>query len=298
MCKINKLNEDSIHIDKERSISFTGITTEKIKSIGTSELNFTINNFTEQYKFHIVDEEFPIPTDGILGRDFFSRFLCKIDYETFTITLTLGNEEITVPMKSWINKNYCMKVERRSESIHPKNLDICEDSIILNKEIKSGIFVSNTIVPGKGNHHVKILNTTDNDIILENIDFEIEPLRNYTIVQSTHRPRETNFSKDRFSKLIDTIKMDVKDEKARTELIQIFKDYEDIFHLKGETLTSNNFYTQNLKISDNTPVYIKNYRLPHTQHDEINDQVQQLLDEAIIEPSTSAYNSPLLVVPK
>lgn len=81
-------------------------------------------------------------------------------------------------------------------------------------------------------------------------------------------------------------------------MIKIFEDYQDIFHLEGETLTANNSYTQDLKVSDNTPVYIKHYRLPHTQYDEINDQVQKLLDDDVIEPSNSAYNSPLLVVPK
>lgn len=44
-------------------------------------------------------------------------------------------------MKSWINKNYCIEVEKRSESNHPINLDIKEDSIILNKEIQTGIFI-------------------------------------------------------------------------------------------------------------------------------------------------------------
>ena len=86
--KTDKLNEDSIHNDKERSISFTDITTERITSVGTSELNCIINDSKEKHKFRIIDKEFPKLTGGILGRDFFSKFLCKIDYETFTLALT------------------------------------------------------------------------------------------------------------------------------------------------------------------------------------------------------------------
>ena len=68
--------------------------------------------------------------------------------------------------------------------------------------------------------------------------------------------------------------------------------------MEGETLSSNNFYKQHLKVADNIPVYIKNYRLPHAQYNEMHEQVQELFENDIIEDSNSAYNSPLLIVPK
>lgn len=43
---------------------------------------------------------------------------------------------------------------------------------------------------------------------------------------------------------------------------------------------------------------MKNYRLPKTQKDEINKQVAKLLENNLIENSTSSFNSPLIVVPK
>jgi len=63
-------------------------------------------------------------------------------------------------------------------------------------------------------------------------------------------------------------------------------------------LSTNNFYTQSIKLTDKSPVYIKNYRLPQSQLEEINNQVEKLQKENIIEPSVSSYNSPLLIVPK
>ena len=94
----------------------------------------------QSISFHIINENFLIHSDGIIGRDFFTKFLCKIDYESFTITLTLKEEEITLPMKSCINRNYCFKIEKRSEIIHPVDIDINEESIIINNEIQPGIF--------------------------------------------------------------------------------------------------------------------------------------------------------------
>lgn len=74
------------------------------------------------------------------------------------------------------------------------------------------------------------------------------------------------------------------------------QEFADIFAL--DPMTVNNFYTQKLRIKDETPVYTKNYRIPHSQKEEITSQVNKLLKNEFIEPSASAYNSPLLLVPK
>ena len=70
LCKLGKLNEDFLEINEQKSCSFSGITTEKIRSIGTSELNFSIYDTKAQHFFHIVNENFPIPTDGIFYKIF------------------------------------------------------------------------------------------------------------------------------------------------------------------------------------------------------------------------------------
>jgi len=47
-------------------------------------------------------------------------------------------------------------------------------------------------------------------------------------------------------------------------------------------------------MKDDDPVYIKNYKIPHSQKDEVD----KLMKDKIVEPSVSEYNSPLLIVPK
>lgn len=63
-------------------------------------------------------------------------------------------------------------------------------------------------------------------------------------------------------------------------------------------MTTNKFYTQKLRTKTDDPVYVRNYRLPKTQKDEIDRQVSKLLEDDLIEPSTSSCNSPLILVPK
>lgn len=80
--------------------------------------------------------------------------------------------------------------------------------------------------------------------------------------------------------------------------MSIIREYPDIFALPEDFMSTNNFYEQKLKIIDNEPVYIKNYRTPYMQKEEIRNQVHKLLENDLIEPSTSNYNSPIILVPK
>lgn len=272
----------------------SGISNESTNSLGSVNMQLSIFEKSFSHSIQIVDNNFPIKTDGIIGRDILNRFLAKIDYETFTITLVIENEEFTIPMKSKVCKDFYLTIPKRSQVIHQINLNINEDSLVLNKELQKGIFLSNCIVPKEGLSHVKILNTTDVDVQLKNIEFDIEPISNYVCLTN----KKSNISTQRFQRILETINIDSIDDRAKDSLYSILEDYSDIFHIDNDQITANNFYTQNLKVSDKSPVYIKNYRLPEAQFSEINDQVQKLLDDDIIENSVSAYNSPLLVVPK
>ncbi|XP_067633073.1 retrovirus-related Pol polyprotein from transposon 412 isoform X3 [Eurosta solidaginis] len=85
---------------------------------------------------------------------------------------------------------------------------------------------------------------------------------------------------------------------AKPKLLDLCLKYDDIFALKTDRMTLNNFYEQKLRLTDTNPVYIKNYRLPYCQREEINKQVDNLLQNDLIEHSYSNYNSPLILVPK
>lgn len=81
-------------------------------------------------------------------------------------------------------------------------------------------------------------------------------------------------------------------------ILAICKQYADIFYLQGEPLSVNNFYKERLNLVDNSSTFIKNYRLPQSQLQEIQDQVKDLIKDEIVEPAVSPFNSPLLIVPK
>lgn len=87
-------------------------------------------------------------------------------------------------------------------------------------------------------------------------------------------------------------------EQHKDQVLPLCKEFNDIFALESDKMTVNNFYTQSFKIKDDTPVYVKNYRQPYSQRGEVAKQIEKLLKNELIEPSSAEYNSPILLVPK
>lgn len=80
--------------------------------------------------------------------------------------------------------------------------------------------------------------------------------------------------------------------------MELCSKYTDISALPDDKVTVNHFYKQKLRLKNETSVYAKNYRLQKTQKDKIDRQVKKLLDNDLIEPSVSSFNSSLIVVPE
>lgn len=53
-------------------------------------------------------------------------------------------------------------------------------------------------------------------------------------------------------------------------------------------MTVNNYSKQKLRSKENTPDYVKNYRLSKTQEDEVDKQVSNLLYNDLFESSTTS----------
>jgi len=65
-------------------------------------------------------------------------------------------------------------------------------------------------------------------------------------------------------------------------LNELCTKYTDIFGKESESISTNNFYKQKIRMKDDEPVYIKNYRVPHSQKDEVEKQVVKLIKEKIV----------------
>lgn len=290
--KNNKINQP-LFINTNSKCSITGINNYSVQTLGSSETKIYLPDNSEIYHtFQLVDCSCPIPTDGILGRDFLIKFRCSINYDTWLLSGNFGSEEIQIPIEDNLNGEFvipprCEVLKR----IHTEEFD--DDQVLISKEISPGIFCANTLI-NKDNKIVKLINTNNKFVkIQKNFPKKLIPLKRYDIYYYDKLNDE-----NRTSKLLKELKTDHIPNTYKEKLIKLCSKYNDVFALKGDTLTCNNFYKQRINLNDNSPVYIKNYRNPTIHRTEINNQVEKMLKDKIIQPSVSPYNSPLLLVPK
>ena len=69
--------------------------------MGTPILKLLLSNQIIDHEYQIVSTEFPIATDGILGRNFFTKDLPKIDYEVeYVLPLRTKSNPLTIPPRT------------------------------------------------------------------------------------------------------------------------------------------------------------------------------------------------------
>ncbi|KAL4141973.1 hypothetical protein QTP88_004509 [Uroleucon formosanum] len=86
--------------------------------------------------------------------------------------------------------------------------------------------------------------------------------------------------------------------KQKGDLIQLLNKYKNIFLQSKWDLAEVDTEPIGIKLLDKTPVNLRNFKLSLSEIKEIEKQTKDLLEAGIIEHSSSAYSSPIFLVPK
>jgi len=87
-------------------------------------------------------------------------------------------------------------------------------------------------------------------------------------------------------------------ESQKTDLRHLVKQFPNYFSDPNEKLTYTTNVKAEIRTNTETPVYSKFYQYPMSLKEEVCKQINELLDNGIIRPSRSPYNSPVWIVPK
>ncbi|CAK1594804.1 unnamed protein product [Parnassius mnemosyne] len=227
-----------------------------------------------------------------------TRYKAKIDLENNLLTLQIDGKHCILPIFDKPDYSNSLVLAPRSESIHYVylNKEVEEDYFVCAIEIEKDVFLAGTIVQPKNKRvPIKILNTRDEEIRLNNFTLDVEPLREYNIFKFVQCKSSSNRAKSLLP-LLEHNHLN-NEEKESTETI--CSKYSDIFILPGDKLETTNICEHTITLKNKTnPIYTKQYRLPHALKTEVNKQITKMLDDDIIEESSSEWSSPILLVPK
>lgn len=82
------------------------------------------------------------------------------------------------------------------------------------------------------------------------------------------------------------------------ELTELLQKYQPIFHIPN-TLPPSRAHDHRIILEHNSgPANVRPYRYPHIQKNEIERAIKEMLSTGIIQPSSSPFSSPVLLVKK
>lgn len=206
-----------------------------------------------------------------------------------------GKENYTSNGETERNEEGYVIIEPHCEKVISVNIvgpEISEGIITESKMLAEGVYVCPSIVKVKDSKALTVcLNTTNKEIKLRNVQVEVEPLNiknemdeimNINTINS-----EGKFESSRLNKLEQTLRTDHLNKEERKSLIDLCKEYNHIFHLEGDKLTATDTVMHEIPIKESTPINTKSYRYPEALKEEVNNQIEKLLKDEIIKPSSS-----------
>lgn len=99
----------SRQINPTKRFKITGITDGVSETIAETETILQFENGLKlKHNFQTVNNDFPIPTDDILGRDYFCKYRCVIDYDQWLLKFIFENHQIEVPIEDNINNGFIL----------------------------------------------------------------------------------------------------------------------------------------------------------------------------------------------
>lgn len=326
--KPQKILDAKINI--KRKINISGVAKNaKLQSLGLVSTRLNCNDLHIAHNFHVLNKNFNIMSDGIIGNDFLIKTNARIDFASKTIFLKKPNKQfmfgnsgndIQLEKEKFISKFKIQLSDENQKNFSEFNEDEYFNAIhdymqyetkIINmiktkkkKKIKNKHFY--TEMPDDFFEHSNYEEIIPEQFETNSIDSEFSLTGSInsknitnTTVNSMSINNENSNSHKRAEKILSKINTRDLTESQINELFGIFLEYGDAFYIEGDTLQTTDVYEHSIKLKpDVDTVFIRQYRVPETQKNEIRQQVKQLLDKNIIEKSTSKFNSPLLLVKK
>ena len=156
-------------------------------------------------------------------------------------------------------------------------------------------------IPLDGRFPVRIVNPTDDPVILHQYTKvgSLSPISDddYVVIEpptvaSIGIPTEDSPA------VVDNSPVCILSGEEQDELDQMLSEFNDVFSQHPYDLGKVTSVQHEIDTGDHSPVRSRPYRMPHVKREEADRQIEEMLNAGIINPSSSAWSSPILLVEK
>lgn len=91
---------------------------------------------------------------------------------------------------------------------------------------------------------------------------------------------------------------DALSDDEKLKLLNLLNEFRDCFAQDTSELGKTNITEMGIDLSDDKPVTYRPYRLSYAEREQVRNMIQDLLDNGIIQESTSPFSSPILLIKK
>ncbi|UYV71114.1 hypothetical protein LAZ67_8001791, partial [Cordylochernes scorpioides] len=264
---------------------------KKLDMVGSIFLNIKIDDETLSHNFVILKTHL---RTLILGRDFLKKMNAKIDckQETIKYDLTNNHDEINFEM---------LKIKSAKDSIVPecsikliKALVETEDGEYIMEE-SSKMFQTNGL--RLASSLINVINRETHIWITNPYPRPLKIMKNQTLA-FVSSPAKINVNREREVEENEEPRSQINENlspKEQKELKQVLERYGDLF---SSRLGRTNLTKHRIDTEDAKPIKHKPYRVSAKERDIIKEQIDEMLTEGIIRPSSSPWSFLVILVKK
>lgn len=294
-------------LDDTNRLVITGVGEDSIKSLGRVKLALKFGQEWILHSFVVVEDRFNIEPDAILGLDFILDKGVILNGSTKEFQIGDVRMMMRVQNKEQDKESGVLKVESRVKLLanSARVLKIMvrgpEEGLIEKRELAPGVIWGSTLVRQKdGFARVTVLNVNEEDTEIPYPEAEIEGFEEYIEDHERFIDGEERLKGlKRLEKLRENLRLSHLRERERKDILDLLEKYNDVFYLEGDELGYCPKYEHCINLEEGTtPIYVRPYRFPFQQRNEMDSQVQKMLKNVVIEGSDSPWNFPVLLVKK
>lgn len=195
-----------------------------------------------------------------------------------------------------------MRHKLKENSIQTFKIQVGNDKTMLcnGKKLAQGVYLMEGIIQGKNGYaKVAVVNSNDTPIEIESsaMTAELNDLKEFDQYELHYEEKLKH--RDRIKYLRENLPMSHCNENGRKAIDWIITNYSDVFFIEGDMATFTEASQHYIPLKPGTqPIFTPQYKIPQAHREIIDQHIDKLVEDDIVEDSTSRWNSPVLLVPK